>query len=400
MATFAADEEALETFSDDVGSLWCRPVAVLDHPPDAFTFLRDFVHSNVPCIIRNAIKAGDDILRLNLDDIIDRVGEDVMVTVDVTPDGHGDCVRNVIDSSSNITDDGKSITTEATRISQVFVKPHEQQMSIAEFRRLLRKDYKVDECNRRSEEELEAFPIYKNTAESSAADESTNTATRRRASPVVYYSKQSDCLRTEMKELFSTNIFPESFLFAEKAFGTGPPDAVNLWIGNERSVSSMHKDFYHNLFFVCSGQKEFVLNPPADHIFLHEGEFPCATFTPVEAKEMNDDCDWAVTLDQDDDEDDSGSDLPKEVTTKWIEPDITIDKSDKFPLLAKAHPMKVLVSEGEILYIPPLWYHRVTQTCETVGVNYWYDMKFDTPHWCYFNFLQQLSPSQNLTSKA
>ena len=196
-----------------------------------------------------------------------------------------------------------------------------------------------------------------------------------------------------MKELFSTNIFPESFYFAEEAFGTGPPDAVNLWIGNERSVSSMHKDFYHNLFFVCSGQKEFVLNPPADHLFLHEGEFPCATFTPVEA-EMSDDYEWAVTLDQDDSE--SGS--PKERRTKWIEPDITKDKIDKFPLLAKSHPLKVLVSEGEMLYIPPLWYHRVTQTCETVGVNYWFDMKFDSPHWCYFNFLQQLSPSPCHTS--
>jgi len=63
---------------------------------------------------------------------------------------------------------------------------------------------------------------------------------------------------------------------------------------------------------------------------------------------------------------------------------------DDFPLLSQAHPIKVHVEEGEMLYIPSLWYHRVTQTCETVGVNYWYDMKFDGPNWCYFNFLQNL----------
>ena len=392
MATlFVADEKALETFSDDVGSLWCRPVAVLDHPPDAFTFLRDFVQPNVPLIIRNAIKVGDDALRLSLDDIIDSVGEDIVLTVDVTPDGHGDCVRKVLDACSDITDDRKSKRTRKTRTRQVFVKPHEQQMSIAEFRRLLRKDYDVYKCNR-GEEELETFPIRNNTTEGSADDERINTPTRR-TSPVVYYSKQSDCLRTEMKELFATTIFPKSFQFAEEAFGTGPPDAINLWIGNERSISSMHKDFYHNLFYVCSGQKEFVLNPPADHLFLHEGDFPSATFTPVSRN--NNDSEWAVTLDQDD----SGSDSPKEVRTKWIEPDITTNESDKFPLLAKSHPMKVSVSEGEMLYIPPLWYHRVTQTCETVGVNYWFDMKFDNA-WCYFNFLQHLSPSQKHTSYA
>ena len=37
---FYADDDALEAFSDDVGSLWCRSIAVLDSPPDAFTFLR------------------------------------------------------------------------------------------------------------------------------------------------------------------------------------------------------------------------------------------------------------------------------------------------------------------------------------------------------------------------
>jgi jumonji domain-containing protein 7 len=390
-----ADKEALEVFSDDVGSLWCRPVAVLECPPDALTFLRDFVHLNVPCIIRNAItvnkNGNDDALRLSLDDIIDRVGEDVVLTVNVTPDGHGDCVRDVlIDSSSNIRDDGNKSLQRTESIRQMFVKPHEQQMSIAEFRQLLRKDCEFNKCSSKTEEKLATYPICNNTPGSCSDDETTNTS-RRRTSPVVYYSKQCDCLRTEMKELFLTNIFPESFPFAEEAFGTGPPDAVNIWIGNEHSVSSTHKDFYDNLYYVCHGQKEFVLNPPADHVFLHEREFPCGTFTPVEA-EANHGFEWAVTLDQDD----RGSDSPEEVRTKWIEPDITKDNSDKkFPLLSKSHPMKVLVSEGEMLYIPSLWYHRVTQTCETVAVNYWYDMKFDSPHWCYFNFLQQLSRSQN-----
>jgi hypothetical protein len=40
MATFSADEDALNTLSDDVGGLWCRPIAVLEYPPDSFKFLR------------------------------------------------------------------------------------------------------------------------------------------------------------------------------------------------------------------------------------------------------------------------------------------------------------------------------------------------------------------------
>jgi peptidyl-lysine (3S)-dioxygenase / protease len=48
----------------------------------------------------------------------------------------------------------------------------------------------------------------------------------------------------------------------------------------------------------------------------------------------------------------------------------------------------VQVQAGELLYLPSLWFHRVTQTRETLGINYWYDMKFDSPLWCYFNLLQ------------
>ena len=225
-------------------------------------------------------------------------------------------------------------------------------------------------------------------------------------------STKNDCLRTEVSKLFSTQLFPPTFPFAEEAFGTGPPDAINLWIGNERSVSSMHKDHYENLFYVCSGQKEFVLCPPADVVFLQEGEFSSGIFCPRmhdnneaggESNNESNQSSWAVVADDNNsgNREEGLQHEMSEATTRWIEPDIkkymenkANKATEEFPLLSKAHPIKVLVSEGEMLYIPSLWFHRVTQTCETVGVNYWYDMKFDSPHWCYFNFLQNLKVKQ------
>ncbi|KAL9186294.1 hypothetical protein ACHAXT_005532 [Thalassiosira profunda] len=383
MATFTADEDALETLYDDVGGLWCRPVAVLDAPPDPLTFLRDFVHPSAPCIINSAITCrdadgGEVPLTLTLDDIIDRVGEDAELTVDVTPDGHGDCVRTV-----QAEDDGSDLRSSTRRM---FVKPHEETMGIGKFRDLLRRSNGNDGlsvCNSAQVDldGLEQYPLH-SPAAGPPNEESCCLDEMDRPPPIVYYSQQNDCMRTEASKLFATKIFPETFSFAEEAFGTGPPDAVNLWIGNERSVSSMHKDHYENLFYVCSGQKEFILCPPADVIFLHEGEFSSCTFRPVRDSAASS-FSWGVVSDG------------AEERTKWIEPDIAKHMKDagyrsEFPLLPKAHPTKVLVSAGSILYIPALWYHRVTQTCETVGVNYWYDMKFDSPQWCYFNFLQSL----------
>jgi len=376
--TFTVDESAIQTLSDDVGSLWCRPIATLDSPPDAFTFLRDFVHPNVPCIIRNAIMSdvgncGDvrDALTLTLDDVVENVGEDTMLTVDVTPDGHGDCVRTVLETMHHESDENN-----ITQSRRMFVKPHEQSMDIKTFRDLLRKSSSL--CDGANNTDLDELLLRQYSEHADIEDCDLNIIEGQDHPPVVYYSRQNDCLRTEMKKLFDTQLFPSTFTFAEEAFGTGPPDAINLWIGNERSVSSMHKDHYENLFYVCSGQKEFVLCPPADILFLHEDEFQSGTLCPI-----NDGSSWVVVAD---DKHDDGR--RKQF---WIEPDILNHTETEFPLLAKTHPIKVSVSVGEMLYIPSLWYHRVNQTCETVGVNYWYDMKFDGPNWSYFNFLNEIS---------
>eukprot|EP00804_Cyclotella_cryptica_P020189 CCRYP_010907-RA/>CCRYP_010907-RA protein AED:0.05 eAED:-0.03 QI:0/0/0/1/1/1/2/0/452 len=438
MTTFYADEDTLSGFSSDIGGLWCRPIDVLDEPPDSFVFLRDYVHPKVPCIIRNAIPPSlsfthsrsppsknheEGSMTLTLDDIIDHIGESFKITVDVTPDGHGDAVRTVaclVESTKTnglAEVEGRVLFSPDGQLKEsfqkMFVKPHEQEMTLAEFRRLLRSD--PTDYDKRVRSDLKRLDkpgfagldsnermIYPMMMKSELEAKQLHMHQRRIDSsqirrPVVYYSRQNDCLRTEMAALFSTGVFPSTFAFAEEAFGTGPPDAVNLWIGNERSVSSTHKDHYENLFYVCSGQKEFILNPPADILFLHEGEFPCGSFHPchVEKRGESSMTSWAVVPEYESDTNLDNTTEGMPTKARWIEPDIKRylneeNGMENFPLLSKSHPIKVLVSQGEMLYIPSLWLHHVTQTMETVGVNYWYDMKFDGPHWSYFHFLQQL----------
>ena len=250
-------------------------------------------------------------------------------------------------------------------------------------------------------------------------------------------------MRTELACL--QQLFPKSFPWAEDAFGTGPPDAINLWIGNEYSISSMHKDHYENLFYVCSGEKMFTLCPPANTPFLYETEFPSATFVPTRRPDSSPS--HAIQSDDHSSEGSSSSsssspssspsssswavqrDEQEPVQVRWIEPDVhnllssRIDRAEEknwnnipdetasddgtknnlpqqeqllneFPLLRYTHPKCIRVKAGELLYLPALWYHRVTQSCETVGVNYWYDMKFDSPSWCYFHLLQQLQEAK------
>ncbi|CAN0439430.1 unnamed protein product, partial [Ectocarpus sp. 13 AM-2016] len=54
-------------------------------------------------------------------------------------------------------------------------------------------------------------------------------------------AEQNDSLRQEFPGLMED---VEPFLgLAREAFGN-EPDAVNLWIGDERSLSAVHKDHY------------------------------------------------------------------------------------------------------------------------------------------------------------
>jgi hypothetical protein len=140
-----ASMEALKSYSEDVQYLWCpRAIPILDQPPSSISFLRDHVARSVPCIIRNAMTTPgisglheSHNLSLTLDDLVetfrDRCQDDIVLTVDVTPDGHGDCVRTVKQGDTQ---------------KRMFVKPQERQMTIAEFRDKLRSGRQASDCTR------------------------------------------------------------------------------------------------------------------------------------------------------------------------------------------------------------------------------------------------------------
>ena len=71
--------------------------------------------------------------------------------------------------------------------------------------------------------------------------------------------------------------------------------------------------------------------------------------------------------------------------TPWI---LDLSKAAAAAPLQYLHPISVHVEAGDIFHLPSLWFHAVTQTCETVGINWWFDMYFDSPLYCYFQLLE------------
>ena len=64
------------------------------------------------------------------------------------------------------------------------------------------------------------------------------------------------------------------------------------------------------------------------------------------------------------------------------------------PYSHQARPLRVTLNEGDMLYLPAMWYHKVSQTAGEEGfvcaVNYWYDMDFTGHFWSGNSFVRDV----------
>lgn len=220
-----------------------------------------------------------------------------LLTVNATPDGRADAVK-----------DGK------------FVMAEERQMTFSDF--------------------MNAARDHHNSANES-----------------VYLSYQNNNLREQAGVLEEDIKAGDEW--SQQVFG-GPPEAVNLWVGDHRNVSSPHMDFFENTYSVIRGQKIFTLMPPTDMWCMHKTMFPA--YRHVYRKSDG----WSIERVDD-------------LMTPWIPIDPNEPDFDTYPRFSHATCLRVAVREGETLYLPSMWYHQVEQQGGpegmTIAVNQWYDMQ-------------------------
>ncbi|KAI4688124.1 uncharacterized protein J4E84_005052 [Alternaria hordeiaustralica] len=199
--------------------------------------------------------------------------------------------------------------------------------------------------------------------------------------PTRYAQTQNDNLRNEYSTLFAD--VPKSIPFARIALEQ-EPDAINFWLGNSYSTTALHKDNYENIYVQILGQKHFVLLPPVEAGCVNEKSVLAATYTP-----KREDGSAHSALEQDDlvikvDE-------PEEYVpfATW-DPDQPATNTT--PYSQYSQPLRVTLEEGDMLYLPALWYHKVSQSCNEEGiccaVNYWYDLDFSGGFWSTANFVR------------
>ena len=257
---------------------------------------------------------------------------DSEVHVALTPDGLGDAV------------------VPSPHGGDVFVKPHEALMRFSDF------------CD---------------AIESPLVDASTGE--RRRA---VHYASHQDSSLSEFEPLRTdTRVFG----WADEAFGE-PAAATNFWMGEDAAHTTVHADLYDNLYAVTSGCKLFQLLPPQEARGLQRRQYRSATYRPAAAAASG------ATDDGDGDEDDgetgggaagaggersssgrSGLRLAldePEAQVIWASVDLVGEEGEAL------RPVTATVGAGDVLYLPALWWHAVSQRGgaegTTTAINFWY----------------------------
>lgn len=281
--------------------------------PDPLQFYRNFVSQSRPLLINGAFNHWPALEKWNENYLRNKLG-DTIVTVSVTPNGYADGIY-----------EGR------------FVMPEERTMPMSQFLNILFTP--VDE---------------------------------RKDHGVFYIQKQNSNLTEEFSALMKD--VDSHISWGSTAFGM-KPEAVNLWMGDEKAITSMHRDHYENLYCVVSGEKTFILHPPTDLPYIPYGTYRSAVYK--EAFDGN------FTLV----EDENGT----EVT--WVAVDPLNPDLDRYPQYAWSQPLTVTVKAGQMLYLPSLWFHHVRQSQACIAINYWYDMEFDIK-WAYYKFLEKMFPPQ------
>ncbi|KAL6770523.1 hypothetical protein ACKKBF_B31595 [Auxenochlorella protothecoides x Auxenochlorella symbiontica] len=315
----------------DVGS----SVPMLEHPPSALQFCREYVGPNRPVLVRGAVSEWPALTLWNEEYLIRALGP-TPLTISTTPNGRADALVPGPDGSALDPDTG----------NPVFALPMESKVDIATFYQCLRR--------------------------------------RDGASPVPYLQYQNSSLSVEAPQLLADVALELGW--ASEAFGN-QPEAVNLWVGDERSVTSWHRDPYENMYVVVRGAKRFHLLAPADgwRMAVRRAEVHCweaagpGPQTGLELRPTGETTAWSSVTPPGTGRGEAGIEA---VVSRAAEapgpgaPGANSDAPGHFADPFLPPPLEVEVGPGETLYLPAGWWHAVEQSPDTIAVNYWHDR-----HW-------------------
>jgi hypothetical protein len=119
---------------------------------------------------------------------------------------------------------------------------------------------------------------------------------------------------------------------------------TNVWIGPSGVTTHLHYDVYHNFYAQIHGWKRFILFPPENfnYLYLYPFLHPGGQSSQVNLDDIN---------------------------------------LEKFPDFKHARAIEAVLGPGDVLYLPPLWFHEVIALDLSMSVSVWTHPKETKAMW-------------------
>ncbi|MBU1621699.1 MAG: cupin-like domain-containing protein [Gammaproteobacteria bacterium] len=151
------------------------------------------------------------------------------------------------------------------------------------------------------------------------------------AEPGTYYL-QAGNINKNFPELFDGLCNPRWLLSSDCVHDR------KLWVGEAGCTTQLHYDTSPNFLLQLAGRKEGIIYSPLDSPYLYAK-------TEVKKNHVS-------------------------------QVDINNVDAEKFPLFPRATPIKFVLEQGDILFLPPGWWHQFTSITPCINVNFWW-LRFD-----------------------
>eukprot|EP01095_Lingulamoeba_sp_RSL-Kostka_P015516 TRINITY_DN7165_c0_g1_i1.p1 TRINITY_DN7165_c0_g1~~TRINITY_DN7165_c0_g1_i1.p1 ORF type:complete len:493 (-),score=75.06 TRINITY_DN7165_c0_g1_i1:12-1490(-) len=162
-----------------------------------------------------------------------------------------------------------------------------------------------------------------------------------------HISKISTLLEEDMEEIYPLFIVNENdnLLYKPKML---------LWMGSKNAVTRLHYDWNYNFHLVIKGSKRFMFLPPDEfnnvYIFPHLHPYNTKSQLFIDHHQY-----WNTSKDHYD--------------LEYHDLDHMIDR--KYKNYKKSKFIEIVVNEGQILYIPPLYLHHVESLENSISIAMW-----------------------------
>lgn len=160
-----------------------------------------------------------------------------------------------------------------------------------------------------------------------------------------------------LRNISLPTLLPELIPDIEKPSLIGDPNKVilnNLWYGAARCTTSLHHDWPNNFLAQVKGRKKVILFNPEQTPYL----YPVSNKPPA----PNDKIDFRAH--------------------SLVNPEQP--NYEQFPRFKEATPLTCILEPGDILWLPPEWWHQVTSIDISISVNFWW-----LPHIDQFIFIDR-----------